>query len=317
MDQPYRTGIYLIYDYHPGDDDHFRRGDDTIKIQPPTFRASGSRQLDAKQLADRLREVGDKAKQAGGKLYVFDLRQETHIFYVLKPYTDLLTNGRAVSWYADKDWANVGQSPNWINAEEESELNRILISPTTQIFTISKGVDDHVTPVSFSEVTVNKAATEATVVTEIGTRLSLKTNYYRLPNSDHCPPTDSAVEQLIKMVFEEKTIDPGNDWVHFHCHGGDGRTTTFLTIWDMIYQKVVNKPAPFPPLDWFVHRQCELFNYSLTPNEDCKGKKTYDPYWKQALAGFRWRALLKVREWIAAAPGASIQTNVSETGEKP
>jgi hypothetical protein len=43
-----------------------------------------------------------------GPVTIFDLRQETHVF----------VNGLPVSWFATRDWANVGRSQTEIEEEE-------------------------------------------------------------------------------------------------------------------------------------------------------------------------------------------------------
>src|SRR4051812_758341 len=149
--EPYRTGSYLVYDYPSSDTkgDHFRRGDDP-KLGPNKFRASGSRQLDAAPLAARLKEVS-KVIKPGGRLHLIDLRQETHLFF----------NGRAVSWYADNDWANVGQPPEWIPIDEQSQLAKIAKLPTTQVFCLDPLKKEIVAPTGYAKITVTSAATEA------------------------------------------------------------------------------------------------------------------------------------------------------------
>ena len=47
-----------------------------------------------------------------GPVTVFDLRQETHIF----------VNDLPVSWYASRDWANVGRSRSEIEANEAARV---------------------------------------------------------------------------------------------------------------------------------------------------------------------------------------------------
>jgi ABC-type glutathione transport system ATPase component len=66
--------------------------------------------------------------QPGRTIHLIDLREESHLFF----------NGRAVSWYADKDWANVGQPIEWIEADEKTQLDKIRAVPATQIFCIEK-----------------------------------------------------------------------------------------------------------------------------------------------------------------------------------
>jgi hypothetical protein len=43
-------------------------------------------------------------------------------------------HNHAVSWYADKDFANVGQTLAWIVADEATQLARIKALPATQVF---------------------------------------------------------------------------------------------------------------------------------------------------------------------------------------
>src|SRR6184192_2385498 len=50
-----------------------------------------------------------------GPVTVFDLRQETHIF----------VNDLPVSWYAPRDWANVGRSQSDIEADEAARVTSL------------------------------------------------------------------------------------------------------------------------------------------------------------------------------------------------
>src|SRR2546427_2005819 len=93
---PFRTGIYLIRDLERKGGvvgRYFRKGSE-LKNVP--CRASGSRQLDKPHLKSTLEEVAKLVAQ-GGRIYLVDLREESHLFF----------DGSAVSWYADKDFANV------------------------------------------------------------------------------------------------------------------------------------------------------------------------------------------------------------------
>ena len=277
----FRTGSYLIYDDQPLGVTHFRKG---TKLKDQPFHASGSRQLDVARFADALKSV-----PASGQLYLVDLREETHLFF----------NGRAVSWYADKDFANVGQTLDWIVAEEDAHLARIKDLPVTQIFSIKE--DDqtgNVTPTAYSELEVKSAATEKDVAAKMP--FSPRPNYIRIPVTDHCMPSTDALNRFVELCV---SLKPG-DWVHCHCHGGDGRTTTFLTLFDMVHWAKSKGTSGFPPIDDFAHRQCQLFKYCLKPDGcpdtwDCKGKNgdaVVD--WKYYLALQRWWFLDLVRTWI-------------------
>ena len=283
----FRTGSYLIYDDQPSGLTHFRKGTD-LKDVP--FRASGSRQLDVPRLADALKSVAP----SGFQLYLVDLRQETHVFF----------NNRAVSWYADKDFANVGQTLPWIVADEAAQLAKIKAVPATQLFCIKQDDQGNVTPTGYSELVVQSAATEEGVAAQMP--LAFRPNYVRIPVTDHCMPGNDALKRFVKLCVN---LNPG-DWVHCHCHGGDGRTTTFLALYDMVRWARSRGTAGFPTTEEFARRQCQLFSYCLNPDGcpeewKCKGDTrdaiTQAPpnrKWKYYLALQRWWFLDLVRTWI-------------------
>jgi hypothetical protein len=282
---PYRTGSYLIYDYLPDPnekptnpcpnsplavDTHFRDGTDL----KPGLRASGSRQLDVDPFIAVLEIVAPKV-QRGGKLYIVDLRQESHLFF----------DGWAVSWYTDKDWSNVGQSLAWIRNDEDQRA-KISRGKTVQIFCID---DDSNVPTGYDEVPVELAGTEEELMKEISAK---ELSYQRIPVTDHCRPTHEAVQAFITLC---KKVNPSDDWLHFHCHGGDGRTTTFLAMYDMFcWAKAGMKPPA--SLDYFVNRQCSLFPYNLKP---AKLSCTANDDWKCGLAVERWKFLGCWYQWLA------------------
>jgi hypothetical protein len=159
--EPYRTGSYLIYDYVPGntptqrpsgcppmDETHFRDGT-TIGL-----RASGSRQLDFQPFAQKLRTVAAYVKP-NGRLYVVDLRQESHVFF----------DNSAVSWYADKDWANVGQSEQSILRDEANQIASVSGAGknTVQIFCVDQASKSagQIIPTGYSDVAVTLAASRS------------------------------------------------------------------------------------------------------------------------------------------------------------
>jgi hypothetical protein len=100
------------------------------------------------------------------------------------------------------------------------------------------------------------------------------------------------------------------DWVHCHCHGGDGRTTTFLTLFDMVHWAKSKGTKGLPTVEEFAHRQCQIFQYCLNPDgcpkewnctDATKDGGTGAPPkedWKYFLALQRWWFLDLVRDWI-------------------
>lgn len=275
----FRTGSYLIHDYNPPkDSNNFRPG---TKILDTPFRASGSHQLDVSGFVAVLQPIAKLA----ARLFLVDLREETHVFFDERP----------VSLYADKDFANVGQTPEWIVADEEAQVARITAIPETQIFCINEdSLSGIVTPTGYNEVVVASGVTEETVAANF----PFPTKYIRLPVTDHCMPSQFAFDGFIQLC---RTLRP-NDWVHFHCHGGDGRTTTFLALFDMVNWFNAHGASTFPTIETFADRQCEIFSYCLNPNGcpnagKCKAAATVD--WKYDLAKDRWQFLDQVRTWIA------------------
>jgi len=287
LSAPYRTGCYLVYDIRRTDAEHFRSA---WSLDTHPYPASGSHQLDASRLAEILKsEV--IAPYRPRDLFLVDLREETHGFL----------DGRAASWYADNDFGNVGQSPAFIERDEEARLGA-LAGQTVQVFTIADDGGDNrkqqrVMPVSYDEVAVGASATERQAFD--GVKIGPSTvHYVRIPVTDHCGPTEAALADLRARI--PVSTSPEDAWVHFHCHGGDGRTTTFLALYDMLCWKHSNDALPPGGVAPFACRQCLLFSYCLNPcgctNPDGSpgGKcamQPIEPPWKPPLEEVRWQIL--------------------------
>jgi protein-tyrosine phosphatase len=75
-----------------------------------------------------------------------------------------------------------------------------------------------------NEIQIFRVETEE----EIASAYDLK--YIRLPTLDRYRPSDSIVNDLVEVIKNNP-----NSWLHFHCHVGKGRTTTFMAMYDMFY----------------------------------------------------------------------------------
>src|SRR5213593_2635869 len=171
------------------------------------LRASGSGEFTPKGLKLVL-------ARTRGPVTVFDLRQETHIF----------VNDIPVSWYASRDWANVGRSQSAIVAGEAARVQSL--KPGSEIAVrpghpVKHGSANSVTP---EQVTIERASTEQNIVEGSGA------HYVRITVTDHACPLDDEVDRFILAV----RALPGGAWVHFHCEAGLGRTTTFMVLYDML-----------------------------------------------------------------------------------
>jgi len=195
---------------------NFRTTDDPLKASkgetPATtelsdLRASGSGEFTPEGLKFVL-------ARTRGPVTVFDMRQETHIF----------VNDLPVSWYASRDWANVGRGQSAIEAEEASRVQSL--KPGSEIDirpgeAVKKGNANSAEP---QRVKVKSASTERDVVRGAGT------GYVRIAVTDHARPLDEEVDRFVLAV----RALPENTWAHFHCEAGRGRTTTFMVLYDML-----------------------------------------------------------------------------------
>jgi protein-tyrosine phosphatase len=208
------------------------------------LRASGSGEF----TADGLKLLLARTR---GPVTVFDLRQETHIF----------VNGLPVSWFATRDWANVGRTHDAIEADETARVQSL--KPGSEIIVrpgaaIKKPGADSATP---QRVIVERTSTERDVVEAAGA------SYVRVTVTDHARPLDDEVNRFILAV----RALPQNAWAHFHCEAGRGRTTTFMVLYDIL------RNASRISLEDIVHRQ-KLLGYDydvLRPAESGSWKAPY------------------------------------------
>jgi len=194
---------------------HFRTGTDPFRENKPPYplrtglerlNASGSAQFSAEGLA-QLMEV-----LRGRRVVDVDLRQESHGF----------ADNLPVSWFADHDMANKGKSLEEVENDEKRRLAALLNQGQTTA-TVIKTVKDKQVDSPYP-ITVKTVATERELTEKSGVP------YYRFTVTDHTRPTDAQVEEFLKWT---KSLDP-KAWLHFHCEAGDGRTTTFLVMYDIL-----------------------------------------------------------------------------------
>ena len=211
------------------------------------------------------------------EIYLVDLRQESHGF----------ANGFPVSYYKEHNHANLGKNSAEIQADEIERLKSVL-GKQTQFLPLGK--HDEAT---LSKVTliVNNIQNEKHAAEQIGFK------YIRFSAADMIFPEPATVDEFIKFYLSL----PKNHWLHFHCHAGHGRTTTFLVFYDILtypdltLDEIVKKEfsiggsnllAESSGEDWYsqMHRdrieKLKLFYKYVQENRGSKFKTSWSDYLK-------------------------------------
>ena len=269
----------LVWDVAPAGRDglprNFRTTSDPLKASTggsvdvtglTDLHASGSSAFTAANLKAMLPRLS-------GPVTIFDLRQEEHVY----------VNGQPISWYATNNWANVGRSGEAILADEADRVRSLKPGATLELADAEAKKATAGSPPE--TVTVSQAATEADMVTAVGAQ------YVRVAVTDHCRPTDEAVDQFVLAV----RAMPADGWAHFHCRAGKGRTTTFLALYDML------RNAGRVSLNDIVNRQGLLIGeYNLLQSDEDSG-------WKKGVADDRAAFVRAFYDYARANPGGRPQ----------
>ncbi len=146
-----------------------------------------------------------------GPITIVDLRSETHGFF----------NGMQLSHYGLQNWANIGLSLEETMEKEHGEIHdamgKVIIGATIDS-------DNNYVPIDPIDINVSTAQTEGEACALRGV------GYIRFNSLDHAFPSDRNIERFISFIQSL----PDNIWLHFHCKAGKGRTSTYLTIFDML-----------------------------------------------------------------------------------
>lgn len=200
-------------------EEQFRRTDFPSSAFPVSLEGidklnvSASAQFTEESFQEMLKNISKK------EVTVIDLRRECHGF----------VNGYPVAWklkipvnHQEYEY-NQELSADEIE-EKESQFLNDLSSNKEFIGTVNSEPN--------VKVIAESVLNERQIVEKAGA------NYLRLPVSDHTWPSDEQVDQFINLV---KNLPEGS-WLHMHCAGGKGRTTTFLCMLDMIHNSRILGP---------------------------------------------------------------------------
>jgi protein tyrosine phosphatase len=149
-------------------------------------------------------------------IIIVDLRQESHGFI----------NGNAVSWYGFNNWANINKTDQQSAADEANKLTALKSQQTVIALKVSKKDRSNgvITGGKHVTLTTNNIQSEA----ELARQFQL--GYQRFYVTDRHPPANATVDQFIQFM---KQVPPGTT-LYFHCRAGEGRTTTFMAMVDMM-----------------------------------------------------------------------------------
>lgn len=219
-------------------DDEAMQGQDDLYI-------SGSGQPSAGELV-YLRTY--LAELADMPVYLLDLRQESHFY----------TAGAAVSWYKDKNQANAGMDAAAVE-KVEAGLAQAVSGQNIEALPLGNEDKAFFTTAYFTEVQpiMEREAAE-----------SAGFHYVRIAATDQMWPEPHAVDAFLSFY---RSLPPYPVWLHFHCQAGHGRTTIFMTMYDILKN-------PELSLEYIVTRQ------KLLGGTDGLAEAVDDGSWRSALS---------------------------------
>lgn len=191
----------------------FRTANDAFKVttdKMPSRLGMDKLNLSGSSFFSQLEFVKMLTKLPEDRLVVLDLRLEPH------GYLD----GMGVSWYSAYKRANWGKSSAELDGIEKELLNSTL---NASIEVARLGSDKSI--LSKDELSVTHALTEKELTALFGVK------YFHIHVADYTNPTDENVEQFLD--FYKKL--PKDAWLHLHCEAGEGRTTVFMAMVDMLH----------------------------------------------------------------------------------
>ena len=232
------------------------------------LRVSGSGQFSADELYKLLVAIPAPKNH----IWIIDLRQESHGFI----------DGIPISWYKNQNTGNINKTASQIKKEEEKLLTDLSKQKSVAVYTLRK-LDD-------GNVMVDKPTTMIPELVESEEQLvtSLGAHYKRLYVLDHNKPDDQEVDNFIDFIRKVKA----QDWLHFHCRGGKGRSSTFIAMYDIILN---SQKSTFVQI---MQRQAKLGNIKLNELPTSKNK-----LWKSAAAKERYEFLKRFYIYVIDPAG--------------
>jgi len=152
-------------------------------------------------------------KKIPGLAYVIDLRREPHVF---------LNDGIPISIFGvPHDWSNTCPKEKFL-----AQKNMVIFLRAHQGQLLDFGINDDATnaPQKIFSLPIHQIQTEAELTQAAGVK------YEHIGVIDHEAPSTEEINAFVNLV---KTIPPGTS-IYLHCHAGQGRTSTFMMMYDII-----------------------------------------------------------------------------------
>lgn len=165
---------------------------------------SGSAQFSKKQYFNM-----KKKWPVGKKVIVVDLRQECHFFLANQP----------VAFFNLYFTYNIGRS----NIEDIEKQIALYYYPSHYY----KFIDKEKMHIQYSPIAKKTSLEREVEVIDV--------DYKRFPVTDRCFAEPAVIDEFLMWIRQL----PEDVWLHFHCRGGKGRTTTFMMMYDIWKTKAV------------------------------------------------------------------------------
>lgn len=163
--------------------------------------------------AFNLRQLKYILSKVDKPIVIVDLRRESH-FYL---------NGIPISSYQYGNWDNRTLSRNLISKKESFLMSRLIGLEAVKVSKLSgTGINKYFLDTSY--MTIRQLVTEEMLLKNLGIE------YKRFYISDHMHPDPVEVDYFINFVNSLSE----HKWLYFHCRAGKGRTTLFMTMYDIL-----------------------------------------------------------------------------------
>lgn len=222
---------------------HFRTVEDSIaqKVDLSGYkdlRMSESGQFSENEWKAVLQTLGQKYEVNPDQIYVIDLREEPHFF--INDFSVTLGNDQIKDEYRRFEKFE-GVDPLSVEKFEKALTKHLKTKQDLPIYKFVKKPTHQKTGDKVI-LQIDMVETEKNLIEKSGA------HYVRLSVTDDHRPTDPLIDSF--LIFLETL--PNDAWLHFHCLGGSGRTSSFALIFDMVRngQKV--------PLDTLIERNVDF-----------------------------------------------------------